>query len=260
MFLASLMEFFFCAGVPVTTSDMKLLRVLSTDEAGARVKTKAQRGSSKSKKGTSGTGQTASSLTKKVTSPASGVVVELCKSVRLIAVAHANHTITLWHADSYAAMGALPCLSMPQVMAWSVAVAPPELLCFLVALWTCFPSSAPRRCPNAKLLFVGFTDGTLRGYSVDDHRVVVEVKRHTDIVLSLLWIPKYEMLLSTSVDPQVLGWDVLNGGARVKVGGSVVFCCLAPVSCLCSCDVGRRRSSRAMKPAFVRLCTPRHRT
>jgi hypothetical protein len=90
----------------------------------------------------------------------------------------------------------------------------------------------------------------------------MEVKRHADIVLSLLWIPKYEMLLSTSVDPQVLGWDVVNGGARVKVRKCLIGGCFLcsvvswlddpPVACY-----SRRLSSPGMRRAFVRWCTLR---
>lgn len=68
-----------------------------------------------------------------------------------------------------------------------------------------------------KALFVGFTDGTIRAYSLEDQRVVMEMKRHTDIVLSLLWVPKYDALVSSSVDPQVLAWEVVTGYGRERV-------------------------------------------
>jgi hypothetical protein len=69
-----------------------------------------------------------------------------------------------------------------------------------------------------RVLFVGFTNGSIRGYGIDDQRVVCEMLKHTDIVLSLLWVPKYEVLISSSVDPRVIVWDIMDATtARSRV-------------------------------------------
>jgi hypothetical protein len=74
------------------------------------------------------------------------------------------------------------------------------------------------RCSSSELLFVGFTNGDIRGYSVSEQRVVVTIKKHTDIVLTLLYIKRHDVLLSGSVDPFVYMWDCSNSAHKLKVG------------------------------------------
>lgn len=120
---------------------------------------------------------------------ASCVSVEVCRSRRALAVSQSNHVISVWAMDTFAFIGALPCHSNPQVMCW---------------------------CPSAELLFVGFTNGDIRGYSLTELRLMVQIKKHTDIVLSLVYIPKHDVLVSSSVDPHVYAWDCSGTDYRLK--------------------------------------------
>jgi hypothetical protein len=91
------------------------------------------------------------------------------------------------------------------------------------------PACAPR-CPSAELLFVGFTNGDIRGYSLTELRLMVQIKKHTDIVLSLVYIPKHDVLVSSSVDPHVYAWDCSGTDYRLKVRPWVCLACLACLS------------------------------
>lgn len=48
--------------------------------------------------------------------------------------------------------------------------------------------------------------------------MVVTIKKHTDIVLTLLYIKRHDVLLSGSVDPFVYMWDCSNSAHKLKVG------------------------------------------
>ena len=73
------------------------------------------------------------------------------------------------------------------------------------------------RVPSSELLFVGFTNGDIRGYSLTEQRLIVQIKKHIDIVLSLCYVPKHDVLISSSVDPHVYAWDCSHEDHRLKV-------------------------------------------
>jgi WD40 repeat protein len=92
---------------------------------------------------------------------------------------------------------------------------------------------------------VGFTNGDIRGYSLTELRLIVQIKKHSDIVLSLVYIPKHDVLVSSSVDPHVYAWDCSSMDYRLKVRRSALrpVCARARVCCVhvcvCVCVLSR---------------------